>query len=300
MFPENDIDGFEKYWRRRKPGRSTALHYASDARIFFRWAHGYRPADISVHEIDWFIEWQQSLGRAGSTIRRRLIALRMFFDYYVYAHDLDIDNPVKPRRHYVDCGERLPRDLSDECLNKLFSAMGKNLRDRTIFTIMLHSGLRVGEITALCTDDILVTESITPRLRVRGKGQKERIVFLSQTAMNLLNAYLDTRPATSDKKVFLNKRGSPISITGIQLQLASYCRKADVWVTCHQFRHTFASKLIANGMPVTSVQKLLGHKSIRTTQRYIQLSDRQVERDYQRSIQMLAPQVLYEEVPHGN
>ncbi|MBT7602853.1 MAG: hypothetical protein HN560_17540 [Anaerolineae bacterium] len=61
MFPENDIDGFEKYWRRRKSGRSTALHYASDVRIFFHWLHGYGPVDISVHIIDWFIEWQQNL-----------------------------------------------------------------------------------------------------------------------------------------------------------------------------------------------------------------------------------------------
>lgn len=300
MYPENDIASFEKYWRRRKPGRSTALHYASDVRIFFHWANGYGPLDISVHVIDWFIEWQQSLGRAGSTIRRRLISLRMFFDYYAYAHDLDVENPVKPHRHYVDCGERLPRAISDEDLSHLFSVMGKKIRDRAIFTIMLHSGLRVGEITTLCLNDILVSKSLTPRLRVHGKGQKERIVFLSQTAKKLLDTYLEIRPIISDKRIFLNRKGSPISITGVQLQLASYCRKADIWVTCHQLRHTFASRLIASGMPVTSVQKLLGHKSIRTTQRYIQLSDQQVERDYQRSIQILEPQVRKEEVSHGS
>ena len=300
MFPEKDIDGFEKYWRRRKPGRSTALHYASDVRIFFHWAHGYGPADISVHVIDWFIEWQQSLGRAGSTIRRRVIALRMFFDYYAYAHDLDIQNPVKHRRHYVDCGERLPRVIADEDLNKLFSVMEKNPRDRAIFTLMLHGGLRVGEITTLKLSDVLVTASIIPRLRVCGKGQKERIVFISQTAQYLLNAYLAIRPKTTEKKIFLNRKGSPISITGIQLQLASYCRKANIWVTSHQFRHTFASRLITSGMPVTSVQKLLGHKSIRTTQRYIELSDQQVESDYHRNIQFLEPQIQYEEISHGN
>ena len=84
MFPTEDIEGFEKYWRRRKPGKSTALHYASDVRIFFQWAAGYGPEDISVHVIDWFMEWQQGLGRAPSTVRRRIISLRMFFDYYSY------------------------------------------------------------------------------------------------------------------------------------------------------------------------------------------------------------------------
>jgi len=82
MFPESDINGFERYWRRRKPGKTTAIHYASDVRIFFRWANGFTPEDVNAHVIDWFIEWQQSLGRAPSTIRRRIISLRMFFDYF--------------------------------------------------------------------------------------------------------------------------------------------------------------------------------------------------------------------------
>jgi site-specific recombinase XerD len=90
MFPKEDIDGFERYWRRRKPGKSTALHYASDLRIFFRWAQGYGSEDITVHVIDWFIEWQQSLGHAPSTVRRRIISIRMFFDYYSYSHDKDL------------------------------------------------------------------------------------------------------------------------------------------------------------------------------------------------------------------
>ena len=80
--------------------------------------------------------------------------------------------------------------------------------------------------------------------------------------------------------MFLNQHGQLITVTGIQLQLAKYCQQAGIWITCHQLRHTFASRLIAAGVPVTSVQKLLGHRSIRTTQRYIQVHDLQVERDY--------------------
>ena len=64
MFPKQQIDGFEKYWRRRKPGSSTALHYASDVRIFFKWAEGKSPEAITVHDVDEFIGWQQDLGRA--------------------------------------------------------------------------------------------------------------------------------------------------------------------------------------------------------------------------------------------
>lgn len=296
MFPAEDIDGFEKYWRRRKPGKSTALHYASDARIFFRWANGYSPEDITVHVIDWFIEWQQSLGRAPNTVRRRLISLRMFFDYYSYSHDKDITNPVVPRRHYVDGGDMLPRNIAAPVVEKLFKVIGEHHRDRAMFTLMLHCGLRVGEITRLCLDDVLMRETNPIRLRVQGKGQKERIVFLSPTGAIRLVEYLAIRPRSKASRIFLNKKGKPITITGIQLQLASYCHKADIWITCHQLRHTFATCMIEGGMTITSVQKLLGHTSIRTTQRYIQVSDAQVEQDYQEKVQYLIENEVSPEV----
>ncbi len=98
MFPQKHIEGFEKYWRRRKPGTSTAVHYSSDVRIFFSWATDRSPESITVHDVDRFIEWQQSSGRAPATIRRRLIALRMFYDYLASACDLEIPNPVTARR----------------------------------------------------------------------------------------------------------------------------------------------------------------------------------------------------------
>jgi hypothetical protein len=104
MIPQRHIEGFEKYWRRRKPGTSTAVHYTSDVRIFFKWANNLSPEIITVHDVDRFIEWQQSIGRAPATIRRRLIALRMFYDYLTYACDQEIPNPVVPRRHYVSRG----------------------------------------------------------------------------------------------------------------------------------------------------------------------------------------------------
>lgn len=296
MFPEDDIDGFEKYWRRRKPGKSTAMHYASDVRIFFKWANDYGPEDITKHVVDWFIEWQQSLGRAANTVRRRLISLRMFFDYYSYSHDKDLANPVIPRHHYVDRGETLPRSVVDPVLDKLFEAIGGHQRDKVIFTLMLHCGLRVGEITRLGLDDLLMRGTELARLRVQGKGQKERIVFLSPSGAILLKEYLLVRPESQSALIFLNRRGYPITITGIQLQLAKYCQKAEIWITCHQLRHTFASRMVEGGMAVTSVQKLLGHSSIRTTQRYIQVSDLQVEKDYQKSIQHLIGHNLSAEV----
>ena len=287
MFPQKHIDGFERYWRRRKPGTSTAVHYSSDIRIFFKWAIDLSPETITVHDVDRFIEWQQSLGRAPATIRRRLIALRMFYDYLAYACDQEIPNPVIARRHYISQRHRLPRSMHQSEVEKLFAAIGDHLRDRTIFTLMLHAGVRVGEVVNLRTGDIYLSEKRTPHLRVNGKGQRERIVYLSAMASQLLEEYLASRRPKNDDRVFLNRRGKPITITGIQLQLAKYSRQAGIWVTCHQLRHTFACCMIAAGVPVTSVQKLLGHVSLRTTQLYVEVADRQVEQDYHAGIQIV-------------
>lgn len=300
MFPKQHIDGFEKYWRRRKPGSSTAVHYASDVRIFFKWAQGMSPDVITVHDVDEFIGWQQSLDRAQATIRRRLIALHMFYDYLAYIREEHVANPVITQRHYIDQGHHLPRDIRQEEIEKLFTAIGDHLRDRTIFTLMLHTGMRVGEVVNLRLADVYLSENRLPHLRVIGKGQRERIAYLSATATLLLNEYLAKRPVKTEEKVFLNRRGKPITITGIQLQLAMYCRQADIWVTCHQLRHTFACRMIAAGVPVTSVQKMLGHTSIRTTQMYVQVADTQVERDYRAGIQKVIENcATLPEVSHG-
>jgi len=299
MFPQKYIEGFEQYWRRRKPGRSTAIHYASDVRIFFKWAIGLSPEAITVHDVDRFIEWQQSLGRASTTIRRRLIALRMFYDYLAYAGDQDVPNPVITQRHYISRGRRLPRSVRQSEVEKLFTSISDHLRDRTIFTLMLHAGLRIGEVINLCIGDIYLSENRTPHLRVNGKGQRERMVYLSATAAQLLDEYLLSRPLDSGERVFLNRRGKPITATGIQLQLAKYCRQTEIWVTCHQLRHTFASRMIAVGIPVTSVQKMLGHASLRTTQLYVEVADKQVEEDYHAGIQkVINMELLTSEVIH--
>jgi site-specific recombinase XerD len=101
MFPQKHIEGFEKYWRRRKPGTSPAVHHSSDVRIFFKWAIDISPETITIHDVDCFIEWQQSIGRTPATIRRRLIALRMFYDYLAYTCDQEVPNPVAPWRYSV-------------------------------------------------------------------------------------------------------------------------------------------------------------------------------------------------------
>ena len=294
MYPQEEIDGFEQYWRRRKPGRSTAIHYRSDVNIFFRWAQ-QAPDMITVHHIDQFIDWQRELGRASATIQRRLIAIRMFYDYLAYIREEDSPNPVVPGRHYLARERRLPRDVSDDVIAQLFEAIGSHLRDRTMFTLMLHAGLRVGELAQLRLSDVRLSDEHTPFLRLNGKGEQERVVYLSATAAQLLGKYLKERPQDEPEQVFLNYQGQPISITGIQVRLGHYCRKKDIWITSHQLRHTYASRMIRADVPITSVQKLLGHNSIYTTQLYVHVADSKVEKDYHAAVSRIVKGSLPEE-----
>jgi len=283
VYPQEEIGGFEQYWRRRKPGRSTALHYRSDVNIFFRWAQ-LSPAAITVHHIDQFIDWQRELGRASTTIQRRLVAIRMFYDYLAYIREEEVPNPVIPRRHYLAHERRLPRDLPDDVIVQLFEAIGSHLRDRAMFTLMLHAGLRVGELSHLRLADVRIADEHMPFLRLNGKGEQERVVYLSTTAAQLLDEYLKERPQDGPEQIFLNYQGQPISITGIQLRLAHYCRQTHIWITCHQLRHTYATRMVGADVPITSVQKLLGHNSIHTTQLYVHVADSKVEKDYHAAV----------------
>jgi integrase/recombinase XerD len=208
----------------------------------------------------------------------------MFYDYLAYRNNQEITNPVHPRRHYISPRRSLPRPASDDEIERLFVAIGSHLRDRTMFTLMLHSGLRVGEVSRLRVSDIDLKKGGTPALRVNGKGEQERIVYLSATGAELLENYLNQRPEGTPEEVFLNRLGQAITITGIQYRLGCHCERAGIWLTCHQLRHTFACRMIAGDVPVVSIQKLLGHASIRTTQRYVRVADKKVENDYQAAV----------------
>jgi len=91
----------------------------------------------------------------------------------------------------------------------------------------------------------------------------------------------------SEQAVFVNRFGKRLTVTGIQLQLAGYCQRAGVWVTCHQFRHTFGRHLVEARVPVTTIQKLLGHAHLRTTEIYLHISDQQVQADYEAAMEQV-------------
>jgi site-specific recombinase XerC len=278
MFPE--LLRFQSFLRRKNPHSSTHIHYTSDLKIFFA-VIPKSPNEITLIDIDAFIEHSHQKGYAIATINRRLAAIRSFYTFLNLESDDAPKNPVLSKRHFIRQGQRLPRDARDEDLDHLFHFVD-HPRDRAIFLLMLRCGLRVGETRNLSLPDLylLPLPGSLPRIWLNGKGSAQRVAYLSNQPLSALLRWLVVRPDGSSSAVFTNKFGRRMTVTGIQDRLARYCCQAGIWITCHQLRHTFGRHLAEARIPVTSIQRLLGHARLRTTQIYLHISDKQVQEDY--------------------
>jgi len=165
-----------------------------------------------------------------------------------------------------------------------------------MFMLMLRCGLRVEEVAGLTVDAIDF-----PRRQIfvaDGKGRKDRIVYISDDARSALEYYLERRSSKA-KGLFLVQKGSltgtPISIRGIQKRIEYYARKSKVKASCHQLRHTMATELLNADADLATIQDLLGHSQITTTQRYCRVSNIKVQRDYYKAIQLVLERTQHEE-----
>lgn len=280
---------FTQYLERRAPGRRTTLLYVSDVRQFT--AIISKPwREITMQDIDSFVDQQRQAGLSAATVRRRVAALKVFFDFLAEeTGDLSWANPVRFKRHAGKQPRRLPRDLKDDAVAQVWAVIG-SLRDRAWFALLWRAGLRVGELVGLRLDDLLAapTDTQPARLRVLGKGQKERLVLLTADAYAVLTTWLVERPASATPHIFLNNRGQPLTVNGIEWLLHQYGQQAGVTLTPHQLRHTFARQVTEAGMPITSLSKLLGHAQITTTQIYTAGADPELARAYQQTMAQLA------------
>lgn len=292
MLPE--IERFKKWLRRKAPNASTPIHYGNDLELFFSWL-GKNPNEVTVQDIDAYIEHSQNQGHSYATVNRRLAALRSFFNFLSVESDNPSHNPVVPKRHFIHIGQQLPRDIQDPIVERLFSVI-TGPRDRAMFLLMLRCGLRVGEVRNLSLNDLYLDPAFgsLPRIWLHGKGGSQRVVYLSSQPLTALQVWLAIRPLVKEEAVFLNRFGRRLSVTGIQSRLMKYCREAGVWVTCHQLRHTFGRHLTEARVPVTSIQRLLGHARLRTTEVYLHVSDIQVQQDYETAMQSVIQRLTIE------
>jgi site-specific recombinase XerD len=247
-----------------------------------------------MHDIDAFVDQQRQANLGAATIKRRVAGLKVLFDFLAEeSGDLSRPNPVRFKRHAGKQPKRLPRDLGNEQVEQLWATITAP-RDRAWFALMLRAGLRVGEVVELKGSDLLTppTDDQPARLRVLGKGQKERVVLLTADAYAVLQEWIQQRSPNECDTIFLNQRGHPLTSGGIEWLLRRYGQPLGLKVTPHQLRHTFARQLTEGGMPLTSLGKLMGHAQVSTTQIYTAGADPQLAQAYQAAISHLANQPL--------
>ncbi len=233
----------------------------------------------------------QEAGYARTTISRKLASLRSFYRF-AQRQGLAKTNPAKPLRN-PRRQRKLPHVLSTEEVGRLLAAPAADsvagLRDRAILETMYSAGLRVSEVVGLSEGDLDFDEQIT---RVRGKGRKERISPLGSFALEAIAKYAKVRerhvgeqtqgPAAA---VFVNRFGNRLTTRSVGRMLEKYIATAqlDARTSPHTLRHSFATHLLDRGADIRSVQELLGHKSLATTQIYTHVSTANLRAIYEKA-----------------
>lgn len=285
-----DVRGFLRVLRaERGASRHTLAAYARDAAHFLDFLAAEGVTDWSQVDVARARRYLVRLAtsRSRATVARRLSALRTLFRFLVRTGRVPA-NPFRglraPRR-----GRRLPNYLSPAQVRGLLEAPDTatplGLRDRALLELLYGSGLRLGEALALRAEDVRSGREV----RVVGKGNRERVVLLTQAARSALDAYLEHgRPQLAKPGVealFVNHRGGPLSARGVQRVVARYVRASmgAVRATPHTLRHTFATHLLDGGADLRSVQELLGHRSLQTTQVYTHTTRARLKEVYDRA-----------------
>jgi integrase/recombinase XerC len=289
---QNAIDGFLRYLKiERNSSELTIKSYAEDLASlleYFRDRVGFIPSidQVSISILRGFVAYLHECDYAKTTIARRLACLRSIFRYAV-REELTTSNPAQALRT-PRTGRKLPSLLSADQITRLLEAPPANedagLRDRAILETMYSAGLRVAELVGL---NIQNWERDQDILRVFGKGRKERISPLGRFAIKALNDWMEVRSPDPHSKepdaLFLNRFGRRLTTRSIGRMLDKYLMLTglDSQVTPHTLRHSFATHLLDGGADLRSVQELLGHKSLTTTQIYTHVSTRRLHETYE-------------------
>ncbi len=272
-----EIERFVNWVRRRSPAAHTWRDYRCDLQIFCQAVGDCPPSVVSYREIDRFVASQSEQGFKPSTINRRLACIVSLYAFLAEEDDALVC-PVLIRRHHLREPQRLPRPVQEQDLREFFNVI-QDARDRAMFILMLRCGLRISEVANLQMADLYLEEEF-PRLVTRGKGSRERAVYLSQQAERALRAYLAERPSAASDHIFLSYLEEGISTTSIHRRLVRYRQQCAIAITAHRLRHSFANDLLNADAPITSIQKLMGHRWIESTQTYVLANDKQVCADY--------------------
>ena len=271
-----ELDGFLTLLAARRAPR-TVDAYRRDLAGLGEWLKG-PVADARVEQLERWIAQMRADGLAATTIARRVAAVRAFYRHQMLLGARE-DNPAAaltlPKRL-----RKLPRTLAPSEVERLIDAAAgttpRSMRDRALVELLYGAGLRVSEAVGLDRRAVDLDERL---VRALGKGQKERLVPLGRPAVEALRRYIAMGRPHLDRRhrpeLFLNARGGPLTRAGAFLILRRLAEKAGLdplRIHPHLLRHSFATHLLEGGADLRSVQELLGHASLATTQLYTHVS----------------------------
>jgi integrase/recombinase XerC len=281
------IERYLEQLRRENASPHTLRNYASDLGQFQRFFEG-AGSDPDVAGLRMWLSSLYEGGATAVTVRRKLAAVRSWYRYLMSEGVVKsspaklVFTPKAPRR--------LPRVQSAEQTNSLIDAVADSdlkrphpKRDLAIFEMLYGCGLRVSELSGLDVEDVDLAER---RVRVRGKGRKERDVPITGKAAATLEEYLVERsPARGEPAIFLNHRGRRLSAGSVRriVKFYSVHLTGDSSLHPHALRHAYATHLLSDGADLRSIQELLGHSRLSTTQKYTQLALEDLMRVYDKA-----------------
>jgi integrase/recombinase XerC len=243
---------------------------------------------VSTDSVRAYLAFLNEKNYSKSTIARKLATLRSFYKFLVKRNFLE-SNPVTAVRTPKQ-EKKLPKFLEYEEVKRLLSTPPTNswlgARDRAIMETLYSTGIRVSELVGLNLDDI---DFLGEVVHVRGKGKKERITPIGSSALQSIQHYMEFRNKRAQnnsnfdaKVLFVNKHGRRLSTRSVRRKMDKYLKMAglDPAISPHTLRHSFATHMLNNGADLRSVQELLGHQSLSTTQVYTHLTTRRLKEVY--------------------
>jgi integrase/recombinase XerC len=290
------VPRFLRYLRvERNASDLTIKSYREDLEALVEYleeSHGACPAPgrLTTLDLRGYVAALHAAGYAGSSISRRLASLRSFYRF-CQREGLADSNPARPLRN-PRRARTLPHFLTSQQLRTLLEAPPADtplgLRDRAILETMYSAGLRISETVGLNDEDLDLASSL---LRIRGKGRKERLAPVGSYAARAVRRWLAVRPLAPGgpqgglAPVFVNKFGRRITTRSVARMLEKHLKRTglDLRTTPHSLRHSFATHLLNHGADIRSVQELLGHKSLSTTQIYTHVSTSGLRAVYERA-----------------
>lgn len=281
------LDPFVHFIRYTEPkAELTVVSYTHDVSEYLKYLDEIEIEDVNDIGYSVISEYIQDLDEifAYSSIQHKIVSIRQFHQFLLKSGRTTLDPS-----QYLEIknkGKRLPHVPSKTTVKKLLTfgqEKPKDVLDAAILRILYRCGLRVSELTNLRFNQVYEQEKW---LRITGKGNKERMVPIHNDALALLQKYSDTiRPQWEVKKtdtIFINQKGNPISRQYVDSMIKSRCKELGIYenVSAHSMRHAFATDLLEKGVDLRSIQELLGHQDIQTTQIYTHVQQDTLKKEY--------------------